>query len=204
METLPWELIAQIGANLLPKWRCRLYLCTKLWYSTCYSADKWLFDWCRKNKLIAPSILGICRTYYSYKRLRHEYGTTLSVAISIIPSWKNRRILYIYNHNNRYLFIRSKFCAFNCNYGVDRHIYRFINNQRTALHWYNGWIIDYWQDNLQYDTGVCKLIYNNLDDIMKYLDIHEKFKLWVALGFYYYHAIRNIGKYNILIKDYKK
>jgi hypothetical protein len=54
METLPWELIGQIGANLLPKYRCRLYMCTKLWYTECYLADKWLFLWhnlCKCNIL---------------------------------------------------------------------------------------------------------------------------------------------------------
>jgi hypothetical protein len=53
---LPWELVGQIGANLLPKWRCRLYICNKLWYSTCYSAEKWLFLWHMRNSHVLSKL----------------------------------------------------------------------------------------------------------------------------------------------------
>jgi hypothetical protein len=49
METLPWELIGVIGANLLPMWRCRLYLCCKDWYIHMSLADKELFIWHKMN-----------------------------------------------------------------------------------------------------------------------------------------------------------
>jgi hypothetical protein len=43
MEGLPWELIGQIGDFLLPKWRCRLYICCREWYAKCYLAAKDVF-----------------------------------------------------------------------------------------------------------------------------------------------------------------
>jgi hypothetical protein len=56
METLPWELIGQIGANLLPKWRCRLYLCRKEWILGHFLAERDLFRWHDINRGVLDEI----------------------------------------------------------------------------------------------------------------------------------------------------
>ncbi len=38
-QILPYELVAAIGDHLAPKWRCRLFMCCKLWLQKCYQDD---------------------------------------------------------------------------------------------------------------------------------------------------------------------
>jgi hypothetical protein len=72
MESLPWELIGQIGANLLPKWRCRLYICCREWYYKCYSSDDMLKWYIRMRNTI--SYINTIK----YRNVRAENGLYIS------------------------------------------------------------------------------------------------------------------------------
>jgi hypothetical protein len=61
METLPWELIGQIGGFLAPKWRCRLYLCCKEWYERCYMST---YEYLRVHKHMHYVLLDIRKIRY--------------------------------------------------------------------------------------------------------------------------------------------
>ncbi len=75
METLPHELVAAIGDNLMPKWRCRLFMCCKLWRDKCFWPQKYVFDWCRNIYLVNKSINSMQYDAYSHVINKSLYCT---------------------------------------------------------------------------------------------------------------------------------
>jgi hypothetical protein len=73
MDALPWEIVSVIGANLLPKYRCRLYICTKLWYSECYWRHIDIFNWHKNSARVHKDISRI-----RYITIEDEFGDVLS------------------------------------------------------------------------------------------------------------------------------
>ncbi len=63
---LPHELIAAIGDHLLPKWRCRLFMCCKLWQRECAQSQRDLFQWCAKINLAAKQFCNVSFVYAQY------------------------------------------------------------------------------------------------------------------------------------------
>jgi hypothetical protein len=70
METLPWELIGIIGGYLLPRWRCRLYLCRREWYRKYYSG---LLEWRRNINGVLNEIAKIKYKYFDYYSVSNSY-----------------------------------------------------------------------------------------------------------------------------------
>ncbi len=58
---LPYELVTAIGAYLAAKWRCRLFMCCKMWYYTCSNNFIDQFNW---HKRIFNVNNFICKEMY--------------------------------------------------------------------------------------------------------------------------------------------
>jgi hypothetical protein len=111
MESLPYELVDMIGANLLPMWRCRLYLCCKVWYDTCYLMQRDLFSWHNCVAFTNKEIKEIRYNIYDtkvYERLSHRDCNISVDSINFHPIHTSRRII----HNNDVYM--TNFISYNC------------------------------------------------------------------------------------------
>jgi hypothetical protein len=98
METLPWELIGIIGDNLLPMWRCRLYMCNKLWYLKHYNGlSKW-------RKCITNTLNEIAKIKYKYC----DYHTDHSYIQYSTRRYNGAYISYIYMYTYKEEFPPQK------------------------------------------------------------------------------------------------
>jgi hypothetical protein len=184
MESLPYELVDMIGTNLLPKYRCRLYLCHKVWYDTCYLMQQTLFNWHQKNKLITNDIAKI-----SYINVTYECKLTknkqTNVSIYIVPHW-NRRVFYG-TVNNGSLRIYTQ----NNSISDEGGSITYMPNKLRARFRFGISMAEYWLSNMHTDTSMGKIIYDNIENITKYLDIHDVGRLWMSLGVYYYYLLKH-------------
>ncbi len=105
MEILPHELIAAIGDRLVPKWRCRLFICVKLWYSECYmnTDNKYLLIWYGK---ISPSLAYI-------NNIKHKVLSERLVSLSkrAVKLNNNKHKVYSFYGSYRIRRTNEHFCC---------------------------------------------------------------------------------------------
>ncbi len=190
MNNLPYELVAVIGDHLAPKWRCRLFICCKLWRDKCY--DVALFTWCSNNK---KNIIDINRINYNDIKylLKGNRNKVMYVSMRIVPHWKNRRMIWslclkqptIINLNlqEKTYVDRGGYISRICTSDVSDYRSGYIRRDYKYI------IAEYYTNDLSYHVGNAEIIFNNIKNIMKYLNIYDIFRLWISLGFGYYHIL---------------
>ncbi len=200
MEILPHELVSAIGDFLLPKYRCRLFICCKEYYDKCYMTQKDFLKWYSNNKNNITIINQIKYNILLYEQTYLNRGKVHS-SMRIIPYRKNGRILWEMR-KCKSLFMRSYDSSFNHNY--DGEIW-YEDDPHETHYRYKAFIVEYYRNNMDICDRNAKIIFDNIDDIMKYLCIYDVFKLWVSLGFGYYYILRDeyCSAYHY-IKRYRK
>jgi hypothetical protein len=107
METLPYELVGQIGAFLAAKWRCRLFICTKLWYVQCYD------DLLRWRKNINGALNEIAKIDYKCV----EYFKPHTYVQYSIRKYGDNYITYTYMYT--YIMVRGAFNRVRLVFSID-------------------------------------------------------------------------------------
>jgi hypothetical protein len=201
MSDIPHELIAAIGDFLLPKWRCRLFICCKEWYEKCYICNANLFIWLANNR---NNIKNIDKIVYNENRYMETIANEgmAHVSIRIVPHWKGRRILWkIHSKWISTLCLRSYSCSFN---DTDGSIW-YEDDPYETHYRYKYLMMEYYQYNLHSDNEYVKILFNNFENIIKYLNIYEVFKFWISLGIRYYYLMPyKHHRLCLYIKKYRK
>jgi hypothetical protein len=180
METLPWELIGQIGDFLRPKWRCRLYICCRSWWQL-LRQNAPLFDWCKRvdalNKEVVNNI--------DYRII----GLYTNNPTTCLLIYGKKRTFYDYDDRKLYI-TNSK--------GI---MYNIMNDDIVIMdNEYDEYLSDiyHYADNFcRDDKSISKIIHNNGPNIFKYLHSHEILKTVIALGVYYYYIYNNYRVFDV-------
>jgi hypothetical protein len=186
METLPWELIGEIGRNLAPKWRCRLYLCRKLWYVECYSADMWLFKWHATNYNVLSDIKSIKEDIIRIDNSEAISRRTIGQHCVFTYTWTKENDTEVYLVY-RYMEISSRTGTYEW-YNLDlesgeaRFIYDNDRNYDAISSRYNRY------DMLQNNPYMYN-IYCSINYIHEYLNYSDLYRLLIACGKNIYYNI---------------
>ncbi len=174
MNNLPWELVAAIGNFLAPKWRCRLFICCRLWYRTCYLAAKDIFTVC-KHKLNV--IADINRIQYSIAPGNDsDDGISKIIKPNGIPVYSH----CYYGNTNNELVINNGSIEFNIvNKGIKTTIYygrrKLVGSNYDSVEYtYNV----YYLSNNDY---MCN-VYRCLNVLVKYVDRADMTRFSIAFG----------------------
>jgi hypothetical protein len=188
MQHLPWELVGQIGANLLPKWRCRLYLCCKLWHSECYLAERDLFRW---HKSIHDTLCDILEINYDVIEVskytviskRDQWG------YYVFCRWKvdgiedeDDDLLFSYTEIVTSDLVYEWFCM-DVSSEEEYDICTNEDDYNIIMALYNRYALK--RDNIQMYN-----LYNCIDYIHEYLSDSDLCKLLIACGKNIYRDIR--------------
>jgi hypothetical protein len=191
METLPYEIVAAIGDHLLPKYRCRLFMCCKLWQRECTWPQRWLFQWyeeiTRVNKLIKTI------KYDIVSDIDCEYGVYNVMSEIIKP---NGNIVYAgnsineddFNMNRHYniVYISSKRRTYEYENGeVTFTTDNYISAKEIFRSYRVKYMLYYVRKNDQYRCN----IYLSIDNIIKYLNRADVVRLAIALGNVYVYEL---------------
>ncbi len=199
---LPHELIAAIGDHLAPKYRCRLFICCKVWHHECYSREYDFFKWCSHNN---DNSLEINKIKYEYNWYMKPYmHGAINSSIRIVPQWNNRRTIHDLYVIGSDVAIYSNTQSFSDYDGIEITL-----NTDVGKCNYRGSIADFYYYTMSENIGNDKILYDNFAHIIKYLNINDIFRLWVSLGFKYQYLLhyeyRYVCKYiNEIKKEYNR
>jgi hypothetical protein len=113
---LPHELITAVGGHLLPTWRCRLFMCCKLWHIECMNIQKDFMKWCANIRVTLNIINSI---KYNIMDDKH-----ISITRRLIP-----------DHSIAYIVRTNHFLESHCRYNVYYIVSRAIIYQRKHGHY---------------------------------------------------------------------
>jgi hypothetical protein len=185
METLPWELIGQIGGFLAPKYRCRLYLCRKLWYVECYLATYDFFQVCKCMHYVLVDIRKIKYFIYSYYADNIKYQLSEITKINRIPVYaesfysdhtlgNKHLILAIYNGKNRYRIIDYLYST--VAYKSDEI------DRRDAMYDYKSCEVNAMNHNIRTNNILCYNIFICMKVLKNYMHKDDILNISIALG----------------------
>jgi hypothetical protein len=175
MEDLPHELIAAIGDHLLPKWRCRLFMCCKLWQHECAWPQRDLFQWHSNNwlniKFIASNV-----KYDCIKVTEHAYIVKKNIKPNLLAF-----IYYVYSPGNSdrinphisLVIIARKYLYNDANPWCLCHSqYRFYGNNNLddgGLNFVASSVTLYYRLAMKRDNAYLYSIYNCIPQLYGYL-----------------------------------
>jgi hypothetical protein len=187
MEALPHELISVIGGHLLPKWRCRLYICCRNWWQKLRIGDIYLDSYARFLKVINEIK---CNVQYTCLKVINTRTPMLRELSKYEPT---RSCLFIYNKKRtvyHYNINRHTVCALN-----SKGKGMFINTKCEIIdmgfHSYINDLNDFANILCYINTmTVPGIIHKNIRYIFNYISINDLYNLVTALGpiYYFYYC----------------
>ncbi len=203
METLPHELIAAFGDYLAPKYRCRLFMCCKLWYRECFWPQRWLFRWYAQIANINKSILTI-----KYNVVGENDGCEPMSEI-IKP---NGRTVYAgytkcettsrYNLDNE-TYIVNTYELYEYFDGINLLMYIDGIDHRHDIENFNCYRKFYLEGYIKENDYHTYNLYLATFIIIKYLTRAELTKFAIAFGAYIYELISDMCRDEKIYKSYK-
>jgi hypothetical protein len=188
METLPWELIGQIGANLLPKWRCRLYICCRKWYHLLRQKMP-LFDWCMRMNVLNKEV----KNNIDYKIIKFYDWGRLHIT-SYLFIYGKRRVVCVYHKDSLYMTTSSGIGYIIKNCDIEE-----VSNNDTYVKMGDDAV-----ELCSIDKSNSSIIHEYSEIIFKYLYPNEILKTVIALGIYYYYLYDNYGFFKRHRREYEK
>jgi hypothetical protein len=187
MESLPWELIGQIGGFLAPKWRCRLYICNKLWHTKCYFAHN--------NNALFLHMAKMCSTLKLIKSISYKViGNSVSKLVkpngNIIYSENGIKChhgnVYVYAPKYRYEFVNGYYKYRNRSTDIHISKYRWF----TYLHAKNIYLRAKLQDMDLYRYKWYKIV--SRCQKCRYISKVDLLRFIMALGRKFYYTYKKL------------